>query len=197
MKFPKIPLELPFVSKKSYSELEARLNTSGELLRSEIILLNEQKKKTHEMGEIADSVQLRLNESEAKSASLEKELAESEDQRERILKGYEAMENELNSVKVKYGIALKQIAADETERAQKVELALDIDKAEFAFLRQANPQLITELMALVDRAGKYVAAGSLKIRQVEGIAYRDGAFDGLKAFKAHIASFLPAKAKKP
>lgn len=160
-------------------------------------VLEKQQAETHKFGEIADTTQIRLNHAEDEIEMLKSSLAESEDQRERMLKGYEAMEFELNNLKAKYGIALKQIDSDEKDRARKEELALDVERAEFAFLRQANPQLITEIMALIDRAGKYVAAGSLKIRTVEGIAYRDGAFDGLKVFKAHVAAFLPAKAKKP
>lgn len=181
MKFPEISFELPFVSRKSY-EVQSE---ATKLHRSE----------SEKWRKIALEAQSKVNELSDRSAKLSADLAESEDQRQRILVGYERMESDLNTVKVKYGMALKQIEKDECERARKAELALDIDQTEFSFLRNANAQLITELMALVDRAGKYVAAGSLKIRSVEGIAYRDGAFDGLKSFKAHIASFLLAKAK--
>ena len=67
---------------------------------------------------------------------------------------------------------------------------LDADmKADFTVLNSSNPKLLSELYNLCKNCQYTVITNSLKIRKVDGIAYRDGAVDGLEILKARFKEF--------
>ena len=62
-------------------------------------------------------------------------------------------------------------------------------KADFTVLNSSNPKLLSELYNLCKNCQYTVITNSLKIRKVDGIAYRDGAVDGLEILKARFKEF--------
>lgn len=68
-------------------------------------------------------------------------------------------------------------------------LADDIKSVDFSILESANPKLLSEIFTLLKIVQNTVALQSLKTRQVDGIAYRDGAIDALELIKAKLKEF--------
>jgi len=62
-------------------------------------------------------------------------------------------------------------------------------KTDFTVLNSSNPKLLSELYTLCKACQYTIITNSLKIRKVDGIAYRDWAVDGLEILKARFKEF--------
>ena len=83
---------------------------------------------------------------------------------------------------------MEKLEALDGERNKELESMMeDVKKTDFSFLESSNPALLNELYAIILESQRHVATGSLKIRKVDGIAYRDGAFDFGNILKTRIA----------
>lgn len=102
-------------------------------------------------------------------AFLEEEAKQAELMRSRI----DELEADIHDVRIKYGILLRENDSLVKQSEESKSLAESVSATDFKILKNASPALIAELASLVDSVARYVAAGSLKIRKVEGIAYRD------------------------
>lgn len=95
-------------------------------------------------------------------------------------KEIDRIERENYDFKSKYLLSLKEIDRLEIEKEKRKNdesprdsLIEDLSKTDFAILKNASPQLIAEIAKIFSSADRHIVEGSLKIRKVEGIAYRD------------------------
>jgi hypothetical protein len=123
-------------------------------------------------------------------------VAETEKQQEIAIEQIERLELELADMKIKYEMALREQEVVIKDRERMSQLASDMFKPAYEILKGASPALLNELCLIADESIRYVVGGSLKIRTVDGIAYRDGAVAGLTVFRAKITSFLKTNMKK-
>lgn len=130
--------------------------------------------------------------SKARLEHLEAEAKECEAARKQL----DALERDNLECRSKYVLLLKEMErlereaeASKNDSLPREELISDLSKTEFAILKNASPQLISEIASIFSTAARHVAEGSLKIRKVEGIAYRDGAFDAMNVMKSLVMQF--------
>lgn len=123
---------------------------------------------------------------------LESEAKECEAARKQL----DRLESENLECRSKYVLLLREMErlereaeASKKESSPRDSLLEDLSKTELAILKNASPQLISEISMIFASAARHVVEGSLKIRKVEGIAYRDGAFDAMNILKTIIMQF--------
>ena len=84
----------------------------------------------------------------------------------------------------------KELKKTRADLEHKDQLSIDMRDIDFSILSTSNPKLIKELFDLCRICQHTIVAQSLKIRKVDGIAYRDGAFDGIEILKSKFKEFF-------
>lgn len=60
----------------------------------------------------------------------------------------------------------------------------------FQLIESSNPVLLKEFYDMMTEAQRTIVFGSLRSRDVNGIAYRDGANDGINILKAKLKEYM-------
>jgi len=63
-------------------------------------------------------------------------------------------------------------------------------KRNYDMLEQSNPIILKDFYDLITEVQREVVFGSLRAREIHGIAYRDGGNDVLKILKDKVASYM-------
>ena len=84
----------------------------------------------------------------------------------------------------------EELNKERTQNEFRENLRIDMKDVDFTVLSSANPKLLDELYTLCKICQHTIITQSLKIRKVEGIAYRDGAVDSLEILKAKFKEFF-------
>ncbi len=66
----------------------------------------------------------------------------------------------------------------------------DFRERNYEMLEQSNPIILKDFYDIITGVQRTIVHGSLRIRDVNGIAYRDGANDALKILKDKIGSYM-------